>query len=378
MGYKWEEEALDFIQKKTYMNADKIGAAFPHVSKNKKYDSENPIWWTAGFWPGILWNVYLADKEKNKYLALVAEECEKKMDYLLTDIDKLDHDMGFMWTLTSVADYKITKNKESRRRALLAASLLSSRFNAKGNYIRAWNSHTEKDENAGVAIIDCMMNLALLYFASEETRDPRFKHIAEKHADMVLENFIREDGSVQHIVVFDPETGAVVEKRGGQGFAPDSAWARGCAWAVYGFAISYHHTKNINYLNAAKKTAHYFLSNMQDKVCPVWDFRVPKDGDIKYSYPDSSAAAIAACGLLLLGDEVSDFESSLYKNAGTNILKNLYLNASSKDDDDEEGLIYHATGHFPEQQNLDVPIIYGDYFFAEGIARLNNNNILFW
>lgn len=376
MDTNWKEEAWKFIQEKTNLNVDRIGVSFPHVSKNKHYDLEKPQWWTSGFWPGILWNVYLQTKDEK--LRTTAEECEKRMDYLLTDTGLIDHDIGFMWTLTSIANYKITGNRESRRRALLAANLLAARFNIKGNYIRAWNNWINKGDNSGVVIIDSMMNLGLLYWASEETGDPRFKHIAETHGIMIMENFIREDGSVQHMVVFDSKTGEVVEKLGGQGFAADSAWARGCAWAVYGFAISYNHTKNVNFLNVAKKTAHYFISNMKDRKCPVWDFRVPQDGERRYRYPDSSAAAIAACGLLLISEEVSEFEVALYKDAGEEILKNLYYECASKDDIEEQGLLYHATGHFPEQKNLDVPIIYGDYFFTEGIARLKDKKLLFW
>lgn len=376
MNNNWKEEAWAFIEEKTKLNNDRIGVNFPHASKNQHYDLEKPQWWTAGFWPGILWHVYL--RIKNEKLKITAEECEKKMDYLLTDSELIDHDMGFMWTLSSLANYKITGNKESRRRALLAANLLAGRFNIRGNYIRAWNDWSVKEDNSGVVIIDCMMNLALLYWASEETGDPRFKHVAESHGKMVLNNFIREDGSVQHMVVFDSETGEVVEKLGGQGFAANSAWARGCAWAVYGLAISYKYTKDIEFLNAAKKTAHYFIANVEDKKYPVWDFRVPEDGERKYRYPDSSAAAIAACGLLLISEEVSEFERALYKDAGENMLKDLYYECATKDDMEEEGLLYHATGHFPEQKNLDIPIIYGDYFFTEGIARLSEEKLLFW
>ncbi|NRY60235.1 glycoside hydrolase family 88 protein [Clostridium beijerinckii] len=376
MECKWKEEAWKFIQEKTQLNNERIGVNFPHASKNKHYDLEKPQWWTAGFWPGMLWYVYLGNKDEK--LKLTAEACEKEMDYLLTDTELIDHDMGFMWTLSSLANYKITGNKDARRRALLAANLLVGRFNVKGNYIRAWNAWIGKDDNSGVVIIDCMMNLALLYWASEETGDPRFKHIAESHGKMVLENFIREDGSVQHMVVFDSETGEVLEKLGGQGFAADSAWARGCAWAVYGLAISYKYTKNIEFLNAAKKTAHYFISNMKDRKCPVWDFRVPEDGERKYRYPDSSAAAIAACGLLHISELVSEYEVSLYKDAAESMLKTLYYECATKEDMEEEGLLYHATGHFPEQKNLDIPIIYGDYFFTEGIARLNNEKLVFW
>lgn len=376
MEINWKKEAWNFIEEKTILNNDRIGVNFPHASENKHYKLENEQWWTAGFWPGMLWRVYL--KNKNKKLKATAEKCEMKMEHLLCDTELIDHDLGFMWILTSLANYKITGNKEARRRALLAANLLMGRFNIKGNYIRAWNAWKGNKDNTGVVIIDCMMNLPLLYWASEEIGDPRFKHVAQKNGEMVLENFIRADGSVQHMVIFDSETGEVIEKAGGQGFDANSAWARGCAWAIYGLTLSYKYTKNNEFLEAAKKTAHYFIANMKDDKYPVWDFRLPKDGEIKYKYPDSSAGAIAACGLLLLSKYVTKFEASLYADAGEDMLKNLYYECATNEDIEEEGLIKHATGHFPEQKNLDVPIIYGDYFFTEGIAMLNGEKMLFW
>lgn len=254
---QWVDEAWGFVIEKTVRNNETIGANFPHASIEKRYVLESPEWWTAGFWPGVLWQVY----QDNKVEALrkTAEQCEEKLDYLLSDSEKLDHDMGFMWTLTSLANYKLTGNKESRRRGLLAANLLLGRFNVQGNYIRAWNAWSKKDDNRGVAIIDCMMNLPLLYWATAETGDPRFKIAAEKHAETVLKHFIRPDGSVHHIVVFNPETGEVVNKLGGQGYAPDSAWSRGTAWALYGLTLSYLHTSNSAFLHAAKSVSHFFF-----------------------------------------------------------------------------------------------------------------------
>lgn len=376
MSINWKSEAWDFIKEKTRINNELIGSNFPHASHNGVYSLENEKWWTAGFWPGLLWRVYLGSN--NEEFKLTAEKCEEKMEHLLGDTESVDHDMGFMWTLTSLANYKITGNKEARRRALLAANLLAGRFNIKGNYIRAWNPWREGEDNSGVAIIDCMMNLPLLYWASEETKDPRFKHIAEIHANMVLEHFIREDGSVQHMVEFDSETGEVIKRLGGQGFAPNSSWSRGTAWAIYGLTLSYKYTGDIKLLNAAKKVSNYFIANVKGEDCTVWDFRVPQDGKVRYRYPDSSAGAIAACGLMMLGKYVSDVEAEVYLNSGEDILKNLYEKCSSKDDNNEQGLLKHGTGHFPEQKNLDVPLIYGDYYFVEGISILNDVELLFW
>lgn len=377
MNSSWKKEAWDFIYEKTKLNNERIGCNFPHSVKDKRYQLENEKWWTAGFWPGILWRVYLENKDEK--LRITAEACEDKMNHLLSDTEAIDHDLGFMWTLTSLANYKITKSKQARQRALLAANLLMARFNLSGNYIRAWNAWSGREDNSGVAIIDCLMNLPILYWASEETGDPRFKQVAKKHVEMVLKHFIRSDGSVQHMVVFDSETGEVIEKCGGQGFSANSAWARGCAWAVYGLTLSYKYIKDEEILNAAKKTAHYFIANVKDKKYPVWDFRVPQDTeDKRYRYPDSSAGAIAACGLLLLSELVEEIEAPLYLEAGENMLKNLFFECATLNDIEEEGLIKHGTGHFPEQKNLDVPLIYGDYFFTEGISILNGKKLLFW
>jgi len=298
-----------------------------------------------------------------------------QLDQVIVDYYKLDHDIGFMWTLTSLAQFKLLGSEASKRRALLAANLLAARFNVQGSYIRAWNPWSEGENNAGWAIIDCMMNLPLLHWASDITGDARFKHIAISHADMVLTHFIRPDGSVNHIVIFDPETGEKLEVNGGQGYAPDSAWSRGAAWAIYGMSLSYQYTGKDEYLQAAKRVAHYYLANMPEDLVPYWDFRLPEGVP---AYRDSSAGACAACGLLLIADQVGTQEASLYRNAGERILHALYTNYGAWDSPTEEGLILHGTSHFPENKNVDVPLIYGDYFFAEGISRLNGNRELFW
>ncbi|AYA75947.1 glycosyl hydrolase [Bacillus sp. Y1] len=368
----WVNTAWEQIVKKIERTSLRIGANFPHASKDGQYDLAVPYWWTAGFWPGILWQVY-RDTQNIKLMNL-AEECEQKLDAVQQNYYQLDHDMGFMWTLTSVAHYKLTGNEDSKRRALLAANLLMGRFNVNGNFIRAWNPWTEGEDNSGVAIIDCLMNLPLLYWASEETGDPRFKSMAKKHADTVLEHFIRSDGAVHHIVRFDSETGERIEALGGQGYAPFSAWSRGAAWAIYGMTLSYRYTKEANYLEAAKRVAHFFLSHLPDDRVPAWDFRLPHDVE---SPKDSSAGAIAACGLLLLAEKVSATEAATYQKAGENILESLYKNYGDWDGA-EEGLILHGTSHFPEVKYTDNPLIYGDYYFVEGIARLKGYRELFW
>jgi len=375
MHANWVETAWEQTKKKVEWSSQRIGAHFPHASIDGQYKLEPAHWWTAGFWPGLLWLLYESDRNAAESFKQIAADCENQLDQVLLQYDKLDHDMGFMWSLTSVAQYKIEGTEASRQRALLAASALVGRFNIKGNYIRAWNPWSPGERNEGWAIIDCMMNLPLLYWASETTADPRFKHVAMAHADTVLKHFIREDGSVYHIVIFDAETGEHVGYNGGQGYAPESGWSRGTAWALYGMALSYQYTKEQRYLEAAKRVAHYFIANLPEDAVPVWDFRIPEGVT---PYRDSSAGACAACGLLLIADLVPSEQAELYRKQGERILHSLYANYGSFADDAQEGIILHGTSHYPEQRNLDVPLIYGDYFFVEGIARLRGNVTIPW
>lgn len=163
-----------------------------------------------------------------------------------------------------MAQFKLLGHEDSRRRAMTAASHLAGRFNPAGQFIRAWN----QPERVGWAIIDCMMNLPLLYWASEETKDPRFRHIARLHADTTLREFLRLDGSTHHIVCFDPETGERQEALGGQGYDPNSAWSRGTAWAIYGMALSARYTGDQRYIDAAKRSADF-----SSQICRMTVFR---------------------------------------------------------------------------------------------------------
>ncbi|OXS54420.1 glycosyl hydrolase [Cohnella sp. CIP 111063] len=373
LGGDWRSEAWSKIKDKVGRTGLRIRDAFPHASVGGSYQLEPASWWTAGFWPGLLWLVYRDTNDEQ--LRHWAESCEEQLDRVITDYVKLDHDIGFMWTLTSVARYRLTGDETAKRRGLLAANLLCGRYNTRGRYIRAWNPWQPGEDNSGLAIIDCMMNLPLLHWASQVSGDPRYKHIAVEHTDTVLAHFIRPDGSVNHIVRFDPQTGEQAEVLGGQGYAPDSAWSRGTAWALYGMALAYRYVGDKRYLEASKRAAHFFLANLPDDHVPYWDFRLPER---VAKHRDSSAGACAASGLLLLSRLVGEEERLLYRRAGERILWSLYRNYGAWDREDEEGLILHGTSHYPEGRNIDVPLIYGDYYFAEGVAQLNGYEELFW
>jgi unsaturated chondroitin disaccharide hydrolase len=365
----WADDVWGRIVSKVEVTSQRISDTFPYVSLNGKYNNDASDWWTNGFWPGLLWLIY--QETGNERLKEIAISCENKLDEPLHAFTGLHHDVGFMWVPSSVAQYKLLGSEESKVRALTAASHLAGRFNVKGRFIRAWNP----PERVGWAIIDCMMNLSLLYWASAQTGDPRFRHIATEHADMALREFIRPDGSVHHIVCFDPETGDRIEALGGQGYSPDSAWARGSAWALYGFAISYRYTQDERYLEAAKRAAQFFVAQAPLDKAPPWDFRAPTQPE---TAEDSSAAACAASGMLEIAQLVPEEEASFFTEKAVALLKMLDTRYGTWDDPTEEGLLRGGTANFPKRHYVEVPIIYGDYYFAEAIGKLRGAKESFW
>lgn len=376
----WQESVKQKIVDKMSWVSEKSKKKIPYTTIDGEHDNrivDNPNgspddginWWTNGFWGGMMWQLYHLTKDE-KYKG-VAEFSEQQLDSCFEKFHGLHHDVGFMWLPTSVANYRLTGNKTSRKRALHAANLLAGRYNPVGEFIRAWDNHDNHDTR-GWGIIDCMLNLPLLYWASEETGDPRFKQIAIKHADTAIPAFIRPDGSVNHIVEFDPFVGGVVTTHGGQGYEQGSSWSRGQTWAMYGFIMSYIHTKDERYLNAAKQTAHYFMANLPETGLIPVDFRQPKEPLIE----DSTAAAIASCALLELVRHVPDFEQAMYYNAAIKLLKTLDQQRTdwTKAND---CMVTHGTAAYHASEH-HTSIIYGDYFFIEAILKLSNEDLYIW
>lgn len=370
IDYNWINSFWDKIEKKLSVVAPQVDTPFPYlVDENGKYKSRNAYWWTNGFWPGMMWLMYLATKDE-KYKA-IAENVEKELDSALFGFEGLDHDIGFMWLTSAVANHRITGNEESKNRGRHAATILAGRYNPIGKYIRAWNNRTDGLDRTGWAIIDCMLNIHLLYWASEMDNDPRFKFIADQYAHTVMKHFVREDGSTNHIVGFNPETGEVAEIPNGQGYAPDSCWSRGNSWGIYGFALCFIHTGNPEYLETAKKLAHYFLSNTDETGVPKCDFRQPAVPD----YRDTTAAACAACGLIEIAKAVPEYEKELYINGAIKLLKGLEANCDFTLDN--QSILQNGCVDYHNETN-GLPIIYGDYYMMEALLKLKGNDILFW
>lgn len=375
---RWAQETAEKIRHKMRIVAERNRHKIPYTTKDGVFDDcsgEKICWWTNGFWGGMMWQLYHATKDE--LYREIAVENEEKLDANLMNAGGMDHDSGFRWLPTAVADYKVTGSKAAYNRGLLAANDMAGRFNPAGRFIRAWNDNGDGSK-AGWAIIDCMMNLPLLYWAYEETNDPRYLQIATMHADTAQKYFIREDGSSNHVVAFDPATGEYVDTFGGQGYGKGSSWTRGQAWALYGFTLSYLHTKKGSYLNTAKRVANYFIANTPESGLIPVDFRQPADCTLE----DSTAAAIASCGLLEIakqlegGTEMERNESRIYRDAALKLLTALEQKRCNWNDDCDN-LLEKCTAAFHDKEH-EFSIIYGDYYFMEAIWKLTGQELFIW
>lgn len=366
----WIDETWEKLDKKLSKTAVKSRYKIPYTTINGEHDDrsqgEKITWWTNGFWGGLMWLMYIGTgKECYK---LTAEESERMLDKAFGYMKKLHHDVGFMWHITSGVNYRLTGNPDSQNRNLLAAMSLASRYNVVGNYIRAWNA-----DKIGWTIIDSMMNIPLLYWASKELGDDRFKYIAVRHADMSMRDHVRADGSVNHIVVHDPQKAdTVLSVEAGQGYAKDSCWSRGASWALYGFALSYIHTKDEKYLETSKKVADYFIAETEKTDwLPRLDFRQPET-PVVY---DSTAGAIASCGLIELAKNTDGKEQEKYLSAAINILKAMEKNWCDFSET-EDSILQMGSLRYGKEEHM--PIIYGDYYFVEAILKLKGSDFLPW
>ncbi|MDR0922978.1 MAG: glycoside hydrolase family 88 protein [Hungatella sp.] len=375
---EWLQQLYRNVEEKLEAECGRIGGKIPYWTKDGVYAEDYSVkdiyWWTNGFWPGILWKMYYATgREEYK---LHAREAEEKLDRALHGFMGLHHDTGFMWLHSAVADYRLTGSEKSRVRGLMAANILAGRYNPAGRYIRAWNPEcVEKGEDCtGWIIVDSMMNIPLLYWASEELKDPRFYYIAKNHADTVMRTLVREDGSCGHIACLNPDTGEVERILEGQGYSDTSSWSRGQSWILYGFALSYRHTKNAAYLETAKRTAHYFISNVAlTEYIPLCDFRQPDHP----AYLDASAGLCAACGLLEIAEHGEEGEKRLYRKHGERIVKAISETCCNWDPK-ADSIVQQCKVDYHSSGDRQTDLIYADYFLVEAVLRLLNKDFMIW
>ena len=363
------ENALEQIQEKFRKTAEKAAreGIIPYRSEGGKwfaspYDGNS--WWTGGFWPGLMWQFWHLTGD-----GFYRDEA-RRAGRLLTDefrsFRRLNHDVGFMYLLSAGADAKLTGDEQAETDLLHAASLLMGRFNPTG-FIRAWN----EPERVGYAIIDCMMNLALLYRASRDTGDPRFRHTARIHADTTLREFLRENGSVSHIIEFDPETGKRVREHPGQGYALGTQWSRGQAWGLYGFALAYRHLEDQRYLDAAERIASNFAANIRQDGLTDCDFCQPADEE----RIDNIAGAIAACGLQELAGLTGNESWKQHAERLTDGLLEHCADWSGNCC----GILTRCTASYHDDgAGRHTNITYGDYFLVEALMRLCGKDPELW
>ena len=386
MDEKWLDELYTKLTAKLSAEADRVKTDIPFIPIQGHYrDLMMPgglHWWCNGFWPGMLWQLYHATGEDRfkEYAAGV----DDRLAPLLDEPEKMDHDVGFLFVLSSLAEAEALKTASgedaaaraelAKARAIKAADILLGRFHEGGNYIEAWNEGTiPGQDTTNMMIVDCMMNLSLLFWASNATGEVKYKEAAMRHADTTLKYLVRADGSAAHIARVNPETGELIEYPQGQGYAPESAWSRGQSWILYGFTNAYLHTGKTEYLEAAKRSAHYCIANlaMRDWL-PVVDFKAPQDGRF-----DSTAGMVIASGLLTLAEAVGDYEADLYKESALRILE-ACDRKFNRWDENADGIVWGASLRYHDDRMAGAAIIYGDYFLTEAVLKLKGKNLPLW
>jgi unsaturated chondroitin disaccharide hydrolase len=326
-----------------------------------KFETSNSEWWCSGFYPGSLLLLYQQNhdaqllSEANRMLGILAKE----------QYNTHTHDLGFMMYTSFGNALKIARQPGDKQILINSAKSLSTRFNTKVGCIKSWDSKP----GDFLVIIDNMMNLELLFWATRETGDSSFYKIAVTHANTTIKNHYRADYSSYHVINYNPETGAVQEKKTAQGFANESAWARGQVWGLYGFTVMYRETKDKKYLQQAEHIAKFILNNPNlpaDKI-PYWDFNAPNIPD---ALRDASAGAIMASALLELCRYTDKKDGIEYFNIAQSIIKTLsappYLAAAGTNGG---FILQHSVGHFPAKTEVDQPLTYADYYFIEAMER---------
>ncbi|WP_442785183.1 glycoside hydrolase family 88 protein [Amycolatopsis sp. H20-H5] len=333
--------------------------AFPVSTKFEKWTYSQNGDWVGGFWPGTLWMAWLhSGDELFKTLALASAEKLAPRQY-----DTATHDLGFLFYPSWVTAWRITGDEKWRAGAVRAASSLIQRYNPNGHFIRAWGALTDP-ANAGRVIIDTMMNLDLLAFATEQTGDSKYLEIATAHAKTAQKAFPRPDGSIPHVYDFDPATGAPIGPNTVQGYSKDSAWSRGQAWGIYGFTTIYRRTGNKEFLTTARKLADFALGALTPDHVPVWDYRSPQaPNDIK----DASAGTIMACGLLDLAGATG---RGHYRDAALRLLTAVSKTCLTRKSTRAEAVVARCTRNRPAEDGVEVSLPYADYYLLEAILRI--------
>ncbi|SNY90220.1 unsaturated chondroitin disaccharide hydrolase [Cohaesibacter sp. ES.047] len=349
-----------------------------HSSVDRFYPACDNTQWTCGFWPGEVWLAYeWSGNEVFRHAAQI--QVQSFLHRIENKIEVDHHDMGFLYSPTCVAAWKLVGDEDGRKAAILAAEQLISRYHSVGRFIQAWGQMGAPENYR--YIIDCLLNLPLLYWASAETGDSKYADIARIHAATTLAHSIRPDHSTYHTFFMDPETGEPVRGETCQGYKDDSDWARGQAWGVYGMALSYRYDRREDYRQTFDHLLGFFLKRLPSDMVPYWDM-IFTDGAEEPR--DSSSAAIVACGLLEMADLVGGPEAQDYRLLARRFVGSLYQTYAVKDPSVSNGLVLHGTYSKKSPHNTCTPegvdecVSWGDYYYLEALTRLSRNWSSYW
>ncbi len=331
-------------------------------ASKKELVTSNTKWWCSGFYPGTLWMIYDATKDD-----AIKEEAVKRLGILeSTKYYTGNHDLGFMMYCSFGTAYDITKDPAYKEVVFTSAASLTTRYRPSIQSIQSWDSSSNFK---CPVIIDNMMNLELLEWVSQNGGDAKYAEIAVNHANSTLKNHFRADNSSYHVLDYDLQSGKVSRKVTHQGYADESAWARGQSWGLYGFTVMYRFTKDAKYLDQAKKIAAFLLHhpNLPKDKIPYWDFNAP---DIPNAKRDASAGSIMASALLELAQYTNGKERKEYIQTAETILQSLSSPVYRAQLGTNGGfLLEHSVGHLPGKSEIDVPLTYADYYFIEALLR---------
>ncbi len=370
------KEKLEGALKNALLKVDKMIEDFPESfptasSTNGVYDeTDNKAGWIQSFYPGILWLAYEFTNDE-KYL----EAVKKLLPSFAYRVDNMvgmgDHDIGFIFTLSMVAGYKVTGDNYLRQKSIEAAQVLANRFREKGQFIQIAGEADCEDPALYRFIIDTLMNLHLLFWAGKETGDEEFTRKAFAHFNTAMETLIRPDGSTYQNFYMDQKTGARLSGGTKQGFSDDSCWSRGQSWGVTGIPFTYSYMQNTDIMDTYYKVTDYFLNHLPEDFVAYWDFSFT-DGSGEPR--DSSAASCAVCGLLeaLRSMPLDEAHKIRYKESAENIMNSLIDNYTTKDDANSNGLLKHGTYYYAGNLGIDECTIWGDYFYMEALMRFLN------
>ena len=361
------DEIIAAVLARIDRNLDVFTDAFPTPSsQGGVYAAMDNTEWTNGFWTGMLWLAYEASGE-GRYRQAAERQVTSFADRIAREINVDHHDLGFLYSLSCVSAWKLTGNLEAREAALAAARRLMTRYLPTAGIIQAWGDLSDP-EQAGRMIIDCNLNLPLLYWAGQETGDPTFKLAADRHIAQAARFIVRPDASTFHTFYMDPRTGQPVRGATHQGFSDDSCWARGQAWGISGFPLVHRYKADPALIDLAARLANYFLNRLPDDLICCWDLVFTDPPHER----DSSAAAIAACGLLELAKALplSDPDRAAYESAALSMVSTLGERYLLPLGEPGTGVLAHGVYHMPNRVGVDEACLWGDYFFLEALVRL--------